>query len=222
MLIKTKISIVVASLLLASGSMKSSSAHQAEKPVKIKAIKSSLKGVPAAEIPAKASEIIKAANKKNQLETAKMVLRQVLAQRPQMVVQMVASILKTAPETAPDITYMAISIMPQFADAIIRAAVICAPNYAVEIAVASSQIFPDNKSDIVKIVSLTAPYSTNQVAIAIANSPTRIVSNGSADNHATGGAVNTINTGISHPWPSKIPPSYIGGSEGFDPLRYNK
>jgi hypothetical protein len=223
MLSKMKTSVVVAALLLAISSAQASDVRSAEKKVsvKVEAMQASLNGLSAVEIPAKASDIVKAASKESQLETAKAVLQQVLAKRPQMAVQMVASILKAAPETASGVTSMAISIVPQFADVIIRAAAISAPGFASEIAVASAQIFPDNKSDVVNVVSLAVPASADKVANAVANAPTRLTSGAAADSHATGGTVTQINHGISHPWPVVAVPAQSGGNAGFDPVRYN-
>ena len=223
MLSKMKTSVVVAALLLAISSAQASDVRSAEKKVsvKIEAIQASLKGLSAVEIPTKAADIVKSASKENQLETAKAVLQQVLSQRPQMAVQMVASILNAAPNTAAGVTSLAVSIVPQFADVIIRAASISAPGFASEIAVASAQIFPNNKSDVVAVVSLAVPASADKVANAVANAPARLTSGAAADSHATGGTVTQINHGISFPWPVGVVTQQSGGQAGFDPERYN-
>lgn len=223
MLSKMKTSVVVAALLLAISSAQASDVRSADKKVsvKVEAIQSSLSGLSAVEIPSKASDIVKKASKENRLETAKVVLQQVLAKRPQMAVQMVASILKAAPETAPGVTSLAISIVPQFADVIIRAAAVSAPEFAGDIAVASSQVFPDNKSDIVTIVSVAVPASADKVANAVANAPARLTSGAVADSHATGGVVVQKKTGISNPFPGSAVATQVGGNPGFDNKRYN-
>lgn len=223
MLSKMKTSVVVAALLLAISSVQASDVRSVgvKNSVKVEAIKSSLNGLSAVEIPAKASDLVKAASKEDRLGTAKAILQQVLAQRPQMAVQMVASILKAAPETASGVTSLAISIVPQFADVIIRAAAISAPAFAGEIAVASSEVFPDNKSDIVSIVSLAIPALADKVASAVANAPTRLTSGAAAVNHATGGDVVQKKTGISNPFPGGAVAQQSGGQAGFDPVRYN-
>lgn len=222
MLIKIK-NIIIIGLALVTSLGQTSELLPAKKKVgiEIEAIRSSLKGLPAVEIPIKASESLQKVSEDNQIETAKIILKEVLLQRPQMAVQMVASLIKAVPKIASDITSTAIFIVPQFADVIIRAAVISAPDHALEIAVASVQIFPDNKADVLNIISLAVPSSAGMIATNITNIPTRLIFNPSADNHAIGGLVSTINHGISHPWPSEVLTSYSSGSAGFDPRRYN-
>ncbi len=218
-----KKSVVVAALLLAISSAQASDVRPVETKsgVKVEAIQASLKGLSAVEIPAKASELIKNASKANRLETAKVVLQQVLSKRPQMAVQMVASAVKASPESAAGITSLAISLVPQHADVIIRAAAVSAPRFADEIAVASSLVFPDNKADIVSIVSGVVPASADQVAKAVANPPVRLTSGALADSHATGGTVVQKKTGISHPFPNLVVPATAGGAAGFDLDRYD-
>ena len=94
-----KTSVVVAALLLAISSAQASDVRLGEVKtnVKFEAIQSSLNGLSAVEIPAKAADLVKSASKENRLETAKVILLDVLNQRPQMAVQMVASLSKVAP-----------------------------------------------------------------------------------------------------------------------------
>jgi len=223
MLSKMKTSIVVAALMLAISSSYASNADAKDNQVnpKIEAIQASLKDLPAVEIPAQAAKLVKEADKASQLETAKAVLQGVLAQRPQMVVQLVASLVKAAPETAPGVTSLAVSIVPQFADVIIRAAVISAPKYASEIAVAATQVFPDNKADIVKLVSVAVPASADRVASAVAKAPVRLTSGAAADNHATGGIIVQKKTGITEPFPNQVVDNKTGGTASFDTKRYD-
>ncbi|HBP54869.1 MAG TPA: hypothetical protein DD687_02830, partial [Verrucomicrobiales bacterium] len=151
MLITMKTSVVVAALTLAFSSAQASEVGSAaiKSNVISEDVRTSLAGLSAVEIPAKAAKIVKAASDEIRLETAKLILKEVLNQRPQLAVQMTASIARVAPETAPLVASWAAAMSPQFGEQIIRAAAVSAPEFAADIAVATTRIFPNNKTRIV-------------------------------------------------------------------------
>lgn len=218
-----KTSVVVASLLLAISSTYASTDRSGEvrKEIDVKAIQSSLVDLPAVEVPVKASALVKAAPESQKLETAKVVLQQVLEKQPQMAIQMVASLIKASPESAAGISSMAISLVPQFAPQILRVAAITAPAQAANISVAAAAVFPDNQKDIIALVSAAVPVAADEIASAVNAAPTRLTTGAVATSHATGGVIVQKKTGISNPFPIISVPVNAGGQAGFDPNRYD-
>ena len=111
-----RFSVFVASLLLASSAFASKDAV------------STINELPAIEIPAKAAELVRSAPVDKQLHLSRSILTSVLKERPQMAVQMVATLSKVAPDSAPVIAVIASSIVPQYGDVILRAAAASAPS----------------------------------------------------------------------------------------------
>jgi|GEM_PF-1384532 len=190
MLSKMKTSVVVAALLLAVSAYAKDTNVTAPAKINVAAIQASLSELPAVEIPVKASEMMKAASKGAKLETAKAILKSVLEQRPQMAIQLVASLAKASPESASQIATLALTIVPQYGDALIRVAAVSAPQYAAEIAAAAVAAYPASKDDIAKWVALAVPSATSDVNSAVERQVTqdqfvRFVSN--ALSQATGG-----------------------------------
>ena len=125
-----RFSVFVAALLLASSAFASQDAV------------SSINELPAIEIPAKAAEIVRSAPVEKQLGLSRSILTTVLKQRPQMAVQMVATLSKVAPDSAP---VLAVIAVPQYGDVILRAAAASAPDKAEIIAATSGIFFPDSQ-----------------------------------------------------------------------------
>ena len=120
-----KFSVFVASLLLASSAFASQDAV------------STINELPAIEIPAKAAEIVRSAPVDKQLQLSRSILTAVLKERPQMAVQMVATLSRVDPDSAPVLAVIAASIVPQYGDVILRAAAASAPDKAEVIAATS-------------------------------------------------------------------------------------
>ncbi|MBT4273880.1 MAG: hypothetical protein HOD39_02975 [Verrucomicrobia bacterium] len=190
-----KTSVVVAALILAFSSAQASEVGSAvaKSNVISENVRSSLAGLPAVEIPAKAAKIVKAASDESRLATAKSILKEVLNHRPQLAVQMTASIVRTAPETAPFVASWAAAMVPQFSDQIIRAAAVSAPGYAADIAVAAIRIFPSSKTKIIQMVALAVPASAAKIETAFTGAPARLTFGAVAQEASTGGTIVTYN-----------------------------
>ncbi|MBT7876146.1 MAG: hypothetical protein HN758_17085, partial [Verrucomicrobia bacterium] len=190
-----KTSVVVAALILAFSSAQASEVGSAvaKSNVISEDVRSSLAGLPAVEIPAKAAKIVKAASDESRLATAKSILKEVLNHRPQLAVQMTASIVRTAPETAPFVASWAAAMVPQFSDQIIRAAAVSAPGYAADIAVAAIRIFPSSKTKIIQMVALAVPASAAKIETAFTGAPARLTFGAVAQEASTGGTIVTYN-----------------------------
>ena len=182
-----KTSVVVAALILAFSSAQASEVGSAavKSNVISEDVRSSLAGLSAVEIPAKAAKIVKAASVEARLEIAKLILKEVLNQRPQLAVQMTASIIKVAPETAPSVAPFAAVMVPQFSEQIIRAAAIIAPRFAQDIVASTVRVFPTQAKRIMSIVALAAPQS--------GKSPVRLSSGPIAQTVVGGGTIATRN-----------------------------
>jgi hypothetical protein len=141
--------------------------------INVAAIQASFSELPAVEIPVKASELLKAASKEAKIETAKAILKSVLEQRPQMAIQLVASLAKASPESASQIATLALAIVPQYGDALIRVAAVNAPAYAAEIAAAAVAAYPASQDQITKWVSLAVPSASASVANAVERQATK-------------------------------------------------
>jgi hypothetical protein len=156
-----RFSVFVASLLLASSAFASKDAV------------STINELPAIEIPAKAAELVRSAPVEKQLHLSRSILTSVLKERPQMAVQMVATLSKVAPDSAPVIAVIASSIVPQYGDVILRAAAASAPDKAEVIAATSGIFFPENQDLVVKAVSSAVPAQAERIAAMVESLPQR-------------------------------------------------
>ncbi|MDB4804192.1 hypothetical protein OAH76_04945 [Verrucomicrobia bacterium] len=190
-----KTSVVVAALILAFSSAQASEVGSAvaKSSVISEDVRSSLAGLSAVEIPAKAAKIVKAASDETRLATAKLILEEVLNHRPQLAVQMTASIVRVAPETAPLVASWAAAMVPQFSDQIIRAAAVSAPEFAAEIAVAATRIFPSSKTKIIQMVALAVPAAAAKIETTFSGAPARLTFGAVAQEASTRGTIVTYN-----------------------------
>ena len=178
-----RFSVFVAALLLASSAFASTEAL------------STINELPAIEIPAKAAELVRSAPAEKQLDLSRSILVTVLKDRPQMAVQMVATLSKVAPDSAPVLAVIAASIVPQYGDVILRAAAASAPDKAEVIAATSGIFFPDSQDLVVKAVSSAVPAQAESVAAMVESLPQRFAAS-PVGGHSTGGGVSgNISTG---------------------------
>ena len=217
-----KTSVVVAALILAFSSAQASEVGSAvaKSNVISEDVRSSLAGLSAVEIPAKAAKIVKAASNESRLATAKSILKEVLNYRPQLAVQMTASIVRGAPETAPFVASWAAAMVPQFSDQIIRAAAVSAPEYAADIAVSAIRIFPSSKTKIIQMVALAVPASAAKIETAFTGAPARLTSGAVAQEASTGGTIVTYN-GLPIGYVAPVPaptPDPVDPSDPVDPV----
>jgi hypothetical protein len=177
-----RLSVFVAALLLASSALASNDAV------------SSINELPAIEIPAKAAELVRAAPADNQLHLSRSILTTVLKQRPQMAVQMVATLCKVAPDSAPVLAVIAASIVPQYGDVILRAAAASAPDKAEVIAATSGIFFPESQDLVIKAVSSAVPAQAESIAAMVESLPQRFAASPVGGHNAGGGVAVSIGT----------------------------
>ncbi len=202
-----KTSVVVAAAILAFSSAQASGIGSAAVKANVISanVRSSLAGLSAVEIPAEAAKIVKAASDEARIATAKTILKEVLNHRPQMAVQMTASIVRVAPETAPLVASWASAMVPQFSDQIIRAAAISAPEFAADIAVTASRTFPSSKTKIIQLVSLAVPTAAAKIETAFTSIPARMSFGAVAQDVVSGGTIVTYN-GLPIGYVAPVPP----------------
>ena len=177
-----KLSVFVAALLLASSAFASNDAV------------SSINELPAIEIPAKAAELVRTAPVDKQLHLSRAILTTVLKERPQMAVQMVATLSKVAPDSAPVLAVIAASIVPQYGDVILCAAAASAPDKAEVIAATSGIFFPDSQDLVVKAVSSAVPSQSESIAAMVESLPQRFAASPVGGHNAGGGVAVSIGT----------------------------
>ena len=177
-----RFSVFVAALLLASSAFASTEAL------------STINELPAIEIPAKAAELVRSAPAEKQLDLSRSILVTVLKERPQMAVQMVATLSKVAPDSAPVLAVIAASIVPQYGDVILRAAAASAPDKAEVIAATSGIFFPDSQDLVVKAVSSAVPAQAESVAAMVESLPQRFAASPVGGHNAGGGVAASIGT----------------------------
>ena len=178
-----RFSVFVAALLLASSAFASTEAL------------STINELPAIEIPAKAAELVRSAPAEKQLDLSRSILVTVLKDRPQMAIQMVATLSKVAPDSAPVLAVIAASIVPQYGDVILRAAAASAPDKAEVIAATSGIFFPDSQDLVVKAVSSAVPAQTESIAAMVESLPQRFAASPVGGHNAGGGVTVSIGTG---------------------------
>jgi hypothetical protein len=179
MLSNKRFSLLVAALLMGSV------------PAVASDVVSTINELPAIEIPAKAANAVRAAPAEKQLELSRQILTAVLKERPQMAVQMVATLSRISPDSAPVLAVIASSLVPQYGDVILRAAAASAPEQAHMIAANSVVFFPDSQDLIIKAVSEGAPQSANTVVSLVNSMPQRFTSSPLALTPASGGTIST-------------------------------
>jgi len=111
----------------------SASANQVDQ---VKAFKTVLKAVRAAELPATAASLVEKAKPTEQEATAVSVIHAATAINPSAVPAVVGAISRVAPATAPVIAALAASLQSKMAGAILQAARSAAPSYAEKITLA--------------------------------------------------------------------------------------
>jgi hypothetical protein len=116
-------------------------------------LKETLSKVPAAEVPAKAADIVAQAEAGSRAAIAVDVVKASLKMNPTMATAIVGAICRTSPETAPTVAATAAGIQPRQVKLIAQAAAAAAPAKA---------------GEIVKAVCKEAPAAYREVALAVA------------------------------------------------------
>jgi len=127
---RNKLTTLVASLIGVATLTVTSSALTT---IQIKNIKSEVLSVPVPEMPAKAAELVSAAQKKDRQATALTAVRAIVAKHRAAAPLVVSAISRVAPELAPAVAAASVEIAPEQAATVATAAIAAAPAQSVSI-----------------------------------------------------------------------------------------
>ena len=127
------------------------------------ALKETLSKVPAAEVPAKAADIVAQAEAGSRDAIAADVVKASLKKNPTMATAVVGAICRTSPETAPTVAATAAGIQPKQAKLIAQAAAAAAPAKAGEIVKAVCKVVPAAYREIVLAVAQVAHKAAKEI-----------------------------------------------------------
>jgi len=169
---------------------------------------------PAAEVPAKAAQVVTQVSKADQSSVAVAVVKAVAEKYPKALVATVASIAKAAPKAASAAATAAALASPEQAEAIAKAAAQAAPAEADSIAVEMAKAIPGSSEGIYAAVVKAVPQAQAKLEarrISVSNSATSAAAAGNVvSKHGTiNGATVSAPTANSSATP------------GYDPNRYS-
>lgn len=167
-------------------------------------VKKAFDNIPAAELSAKAAQMVAQTAARDKEEVAVTITQTILKKHPAVAVSLVSAISKVAPEVASTVAATAAKIVNAYAEAIAVAAAKAAPQFSEEIAQAVITAAPKNSSAVLTKVRASTRMANK--AVAAASAPV-----------IRGGPIRGPQfTPIVPPSPVAAPPV-----EGFDPNRYS-
>lgn len=196
------------------------------------AIKKAVANVPAAEVAAKAGQIVSQASDSDRKEVALATVRETVGQKPAALVAVVAAIAKAAPEVtvavaaeaaklsndqAADIAKAATTSAPDQAEQIAAAVAKATPKSATSVARSVATVTPDRTDKIVEVVLAAVPAARNEIAN---DSTLTRLSQRSAGTQGQGGIFTTRSGSISGKPTPGVPPIVVtGATVGSDQRR---
>lgn len=159
-----------------------------------KELKTTILSVPVPEMPAKAADLVKRADKPNREAVAVTLVKTVVFKHRAAAPLMISAISKASPEVAPAISAAAAEISSDQAVSIARAATIAAPGQAQEISSKVGQAAPAQRAFVAAGVT-----AASQPAVFI----TRGAAAGPADNGNTSVSTNPVD--YAHGFPNQQP-----------------
>jgi len=140
----------------------------ADNAVKSSDLTTTLKKVPAPEMPARAAALVKAAGKIEREATTVQVVKAAVAINPASAPSIVGAIAREVPASAATAAAVAAAYQPLQASAIAKAAAAAAPEQAAAIVVAVCRAVPNQFRNVAVAVSQVVPQSSKQILEAIA------------------------------------------------------
>lgn len=137
----------------------------------VSTINKTIKEAPAADLPAKAAEIVTQASKKEKEAVAVAVVRAAVAKKPASAVPVVSSVVKAAPSTAPAVAAAAAKLAPDQLEAIATAAALGAPDLAEKIVAAVADVYPKDEERVAKAVMLAVPQAQAKIRQRASGNP---------------------------------------------------
>jgi len=130
--------------------------------------KQALVGVPAAELPAKAAELVKAAKTNERQAATVAIVKAALEMNPAAAPSIVGAIARAVPAMAPVAAGTAAAQQPKQAAAIAKSASAAAPKMAGKIVVAVCQAVPNDYRNVAIAVSQAVPGAGKEILMAVA------------------------------------------------------
>lgn len=138
-------------------------------PTKAAAVKQALTRVPAAEMPAKAAELVKTAKKEHRGAATVITVRTALELNPALAPILVGTIAKTVPEMAGIAAGAAAELEPTLAEAIAQAAALAASSQACSIVAAVCRVVPQAYGQVAEAVAQVLPGTGREVLEGVAS-----------------------------------------------------
>ena len=129
----------------------------------VSAINKTITEAPAADLPARAAEMVTQATKKEKEAVAVAVVRAAIAKKPASAVSVVSSVVKAAPSTAPAVAAAASKLAPDQVEAIATAAALAASEVADKIVAAIADVYPNLEERVAKAVMLAVPQAQAKI-----------------------------------------------------------
>jgi hypothetical protein len=128
-----------------------------------------LVSIAAAELPAKAAEIVKQANARDRATTTVDVTRTAVTIKPAAAPSIVGAIARAVPDMAAAAAGTAVGEQPKQATVIAKAASAAAPSQAGKIVAAICRVVPKQYRSVAIVVAKTVPDSANEILRAVAS-----------------------------------------------------
>jgi hypothetical protein len=159
--------IVSLAVLLAALSFFAAPSATALSTTELLAIKKAVVEVPAAEVAARAAQIVKQASKADRKDVALATIREIVSSRPATIVQVVAAIAKTAPELSVAVAGEAAKLATDQSAEIAKAAATGAPSQADQIAAAVAKVAPGSAVKVTQAVASLVPEQASAISEAV-------------------------------------------------------
>jgi hypothetical protein len=131
------------------------------------AIKKTVATVPAAELAARASDLVAQADKGEKEEVAVTTVREVASKRSATIVAVVGAIAKRSPELSVSVAAEAARLVAERATEIAKAAAAGAPSQADRIAAAVAKVAPKSATKVTRAVASVVPEQTTQIVQSV-------------------------------------------------------
>jgi hypothetical protein len=131
------------------------------------AIKRIVADVPAAELAAKAADLVTQASKVEQQEVAIATVREVASKRPATILAVVGAIAKSVPELSPVVAAEAAKLVGEKSTEIAKVAASAAPAQADRIAAAVAAVAPKSAAKVARSVVLVVPDQTSRIVESV-------------------------------------------------------
>lgn len=130
-------------------------------------IKKAVTESPAAEVAARAADLVIRADKADREEVGLLAVREAASKRPATIIAVVGAMAKVAPDLSPVFAAEASKLVAERSSEIAKAAAAGAPGHALQIASAVAKVAPKNASKVTRAVVTVAPEQSIKIVEAV-------------------------------------------------------